>query len=212
MRTVKTYHVKDIWQQYVLQLLAANPDWTTRCNSKGSPGTRANYYVLRPYDKFDTKLKNKKVEVINYKIFLSIITDYFERAKEAVVQGELLNLRARLGKICMSRIQRDFRKKTVNFGKTNKYPKVLDPVTGLMKREKIIYLVDEEWFQVTWLKQRAITNEVFYEFCPANAKSSLAKTADTSFATLRSKALEADPKLKFKYVYKPLTKPTSYAV
>jgi hypothetical protein len=198
MRTVKTHHIRDIWQKYVLQLLAANPDWTTGCNSDATKGARANFYVYRPYDKFDTKLKHKKVEVINYKLFIAIVTDYFERAKEAIVQGEVLHLKNRLGKICMARIQRNFNRKTVNFHKTNQYPFIIDPVTGKKRREKVIYLTDDEWYKVTWLKLRGIKNEYFYEFAPVK---NLANKND--FATLRSKALAEDLKLKYKYLYIP---------
>jgi hypothetical protein len=205
--TPKTLHVKDIWQKYVLQLLAANPDWSTGCNPNATHGARSNFYVYRPYDKFDTKLKNKKVEVINYQQFSTIITDYFERAKEALVQGEVLNLKHRLGKVCMTRVQRNFQRKTVNFHKTRQYPLVMDPVTGKMKREKIIYMIDEEWFKVTWIKTRSTKNEVFYEFSPAKRLKN-----GKDIMTLRATALRANPKLKYKYLYMPTIKASKNAI
>lgn len=207
MNTLKTYHVRDIWQKYVLQLLAVNKDWSTGCNPHATKGARANFYVYRPYDKFDTKLKNKKVEVINYQQFSDIVTDYFERAKEAVVQGEVLNLKHRLGKVCMTRVQRNFQRKTVNFHRTMQYPLVQDPVTGNMKREKIVYMIDEEWFKVTWIKTRSTKNEVFYEFVPAKRLKS-----GKDFVSMRSAALKANPRLKYKYLYMPTIKPAKNAV
>ena len=206
-RTTERLHLRHIWQEYVKMLLAANPDWSTGCNSNATRGARSNFRVYRPYDQFDQKLRFKKVEVINYEQFVQIVTDYFERARKAVVQGEVVNLGHRLGKLCMTRVERNFSLKTVDFAETKKQPLVVDPVTGKTKRARVIYLIDKEWYKVNWIKFRSIPNEVFYEFAPTrNTKSG------EDFVTERKRALLKDPKLKYKYLYMPVLKHSSDAV
>lgn len=194
-----TYHLNDIWQRYVLQLLAANPDWSTGRNPKAFKDYRKNYYVYRPYDKFDTKLRNKRVEVMNFGKFSEIVETYYSRAKIAIIQGEALVLGNRLGKIHIERIERSFKKKKVDFAKTKKYPKVLDPETGKMKREVVVYFTDDDWSRIAWKKTGTIPNQTVYQFRPTQALKNR-----KGFSQMLADALAENKLLKYRYIYRPL--------
>lgn len=197
----KIYHLNDIWRRYVIQLLAANPDWSTGYNSDATFGTRKDYYVYRPYDKFDTKLNNKRVEVLNFGTFVLIIDTFFTRAKDAIIGGEVLNLGNRLGKIHMERVQRSFKNKKIDFAKTKKYPMIEDPITGVKRREQIVYFTDDDWCRIAWKKTHGITNETIYQFKPTQALKSR-----KGFTQMVADALANDKLLKYKYLYRPLIK------
>ena len=199
MKGPKTHHTNDIWQYYVKNLLANNPDWTTGWNKDTSLQHRKNYYIYRPYDKFDEKLRYKKVEVINFGVFKEVVEDLFERAKHAIIRGEVLNLYNKMGRIHMVRIQRNFKKKSVDFYKTKKYPLIQDPVTGIIKREHIVYFTDDEYCRVAWSKSRMIANQVFYRFRPTKNLSS-----GKGFNQQIHQALTENKRLKYKYLFKPL--------
>lgn len=197
---MKVHHTNEMWQKYVITLLAANPDWSTGYNRAASTGCRSNYYVYRPYDKFDSKLKNKRVEVMNYNTFQTIVGEYYERAKLAIIEGEVLSL-GPLGRMHILRIQRNPHKFLVNHYKTKQYPLITCPETGRLKREKVVYYTDEDYCRVNWIKAKAIKHILFYAFCPTkNLKS------NNGFNQLLSSAIKNSKTLRYKYIYKPKLK------
>jgi len=205
MKAPKTHHIEDMYREYALSLLAANPDWKgTLCsNCKVQNGT-----ITRPYDAFDNKLKNKRTVVMTYQLFSKIVKTYFLYAKQAVIQGEVLKLGNRMGKITMARIQRNFNNKQVDFGATGKQPKIWSEEKQRMIASKVIYHVSDDYCIVKWFKTRSVKNDYLYEFEPAKQGAG----HRVGFNSLLSDALKETPLLKFKYVYYPLVKLTDYAV
>lgn len=201
----KIHHVEDMYREYALSLLAANLDWKgTLCsNCKIKNGT-----ITRPYDAFDNKLKNKRMVVMTYQMFSKIVQTYFTYAKEAIIQGEVLSLGNRLGKITAVRIQRNFKNKTIDYPETAKQPKVWSEEKQKMVASKVIYYITEDYCRIKWFKTRSVKNDYLYEFEPAKQGSG----NRISLTTMLCTALTETPLLRFKYVYYPFVKLTHNAV
>jgi len=191
IETKSTYNVMDMWQKYVKDMLAANPEYWSRYENYTS-----NFAVY-------CKDGNRVKEVMNYKRFNAIIRSYFTRAKKAIIKGEAVNMMASVGKICARRVQRDFRKpkqNRINWHRTKQQPLVFDDKEQRMKYEHKIYHVEDEWCRIGWHKTKTLANESVYEFKPT-AQSS---TKQWGFAMEFSNALRADPLLKYQYLYFPV--------
>jgi hypothetical protein len=189
----KCYTARDIWQAYARQLLAKNPTWWTSYHQV----LKCSNYAVGYID-----ASGKKIEVMNYTRFRKILEFYFDRAKTAIIQGEAISMRAKVGKICIKRVQRDFRKgrqRKVDWKKTNAQPKVWSEKSQKMVPAKIIYHTGNEWFRVGWAKNHMLPNESVYEFTPTSSNSG--RTA--GFKLELSTAIGADPFLKYKYLYSP---------
>lgn len=190
----RTYYLKDIWESYAATLLAASPEWWGIVHNKVQ-----NYYLYRKYT--DDKGRNNVIEVFSYDKFRGIIETFFSLAKEAIIQGEALDMTSGVGKICPRRVQRNHTHKTINFHKTKLQPKVWSEEHGKEIRKKIIYYTSDDWCRIGWHKFGKMKNETMYEFTiTKNAKSGVA------FNQQFDKALKADPLLKYKYIYFPLIK------
>ena len=190
----KTYHLKDIWENYAATLLAANPEWWGIVHNKVQ-----NYYLYRKYT--DDKGRNNVIEVFSYDKFRDIAETYFGLAKEAIVKGEALDMTSGVGKVCARRVQRNHTHKTINFHRTKLQPKVWSDKHGKEIRKNIIYYTSDDWCRIGWHKFGKMKNETMYEFViTKNAKSGVA------FNQQLDKALKADPLLKYKYIYFPLIK------
>lgn len=193
----KTYHLADMYKAYALSLLAANPDWTAVIDKhkKVPMGT-----ITRPYDKFDKKLRHKRTVVMTYQMYAKVVKTYFNLAKEATIQGEVVNLGNRLGKVTVIRAQRNFKKKTVDFHKTSLQPKVWNEEKGRMVASKVVYHMDEDWSWPKWFKTRTVKNDSVYEFVPTLN----CKVGASGYNQMLRRALKENPLLKYKYIYYPL--------
>ena len=180
-----------MWQKYVKDILATNPDYWTRFEHYIS-----NFAIYR-------KANNRVEEVMSYKRFKNIILSYFNRAKKAIIKGEAVNMQSGVGKICARRVERDFRKpkqRTIDWAKTRKQPLVFDETTQKMKYANVIYNTDDEWCRIGWHKAHRLVNEQVYEFKPSKSGN-----GSIGFANEFSKALITDPLLKYRYLYYPVT-------
>lgn len=195
-RTVgkKTLVLKDIWVAYATKLLKENPTWWSRYSK---PFKCSHYSIWYTND------KGIAIEVINYSKFRRTIEYYFDRAKTAIIKGECINMTSLVGKICVKRVQRDFRKGKqirIDWFKTKQQEKVWVPELGRMAYPKMIYHTGDEWCRIAWIKNGALTNETVYEFAPAARNSA----GTSGFKFEFSEAVKADPLLKFQYLYNPL--------
>lgn len=190
----KIYHLKDIWNWYSAILLSNNPEWWGVYKDRVP-----NYYIYRKY--YDDNGKRIVIEVFSWKKFKMVVEDFFERAKTAIIKGECIDMRNKIGKICARRVQRNHKKKVINYAKTMQQPKVWNEDLGREVRKKIFYYTEDDWCRIAWHKFMKIPNESVYEFVPSsNTKSGVC------FCQQFSKALVENPLLKYKYPYYPLRK------
>lgn len=195
-RTVgkKTFVAKDIWIAYAAKLLKENPGW----KGKHREGMKCKHYSVGYVNAV-----GKWVETASYPRFRRTIEYYFDLAKKAIIQGDCINMTSNVGKICIKRVERDFRKIKqckIDWGKTRKQPLVWSEEKQKMVYSKKIYFTSPEWHRIGWIKSRDIENESVYEFAPTqgNATGSLGFTGE--FISSERK----DPLLKYRYLYNPL--------
>lgn len=192
----KTYHLKEVWEWYALKLLAANPDWCGLCK-KGDK--TQNYFIYAKYT--DSSGKKRMDEIISFKSFKDVVTEFFELAKEKIIAGGTLKLANNLGNIFPKRVARDHSKKVINYAKTKLYPKVWSEEKQKMVRSKIIYYTNDDWCRIGWSKlNKAVRNLAVYEFCPTTGDDKHRK----GFKQMFAEAIKANPLLKFRYKYYPL--------
>jgi len=193
MKTVpKTYRLADIWKSYSNTILSENPECWGVYKHK-----IPNYFIYRKY--YDENGKRNVIEVFSWQKFKGIVEDYYDRAKQAVIEGECIDMKSKLGKICARRVQRNHNKRSINYAKTRLQPKVYSEKHGREVRAKIIYNTGDDWCRIAWNKFSQIPNESVYEFCPASHTKSGA-----CFKQQFSKALEKNPLLRYRYPYYPL--------
>ncbi len=186
--------LKDIWIAYAQKQLKENPTWW----SKYSGSSSCSHYSIGY-----TTPAGIKVEVMNYTKFRKTIEYFFDRAKRAIIQGDCINMTSRVGKICVKRIERDFRKgkqRRIDWAKTRKQPKVWDEEKQKLVYERVIYFTGNDWCRIAWIKNRALTNETVYEFLPAARNSA----GTSGFKYEFSEAQRQDPLLKYQYLFNPL--------
>ena len=193
-RTVgkETYVVKDMWIAYAEKMLKANPGWWSRYDNK------CRHFKIGYVDS-----TGRMVEVMNYTKFRKTLEYYFDRAKRAIIQGECINMTSHVGKICVKRVERDFRKgkqRRIDWFKTRQQPKVWSEEKQKMVYSRVIYFTSDEWCRIAWIKNGAIENETVYEFAPANRNSA----GTSGFKLEFSEAQKADSLLKYQYLFNPL--------
>jgi hypothetical protein len=138
--------------------------------------------------------------VLSYATFRKIIEVYLKKVILEVVAGNAGNLHS-LGKICMIRAERDFRKTNqlkVDWGKTRKQEKVWNEEKQKMMYPKRIYFTDDHWCRVNWVKS-AVTNISVYEFQPT-----LPNGPTGGFIGEVTRQLKVNPLLKYLYLYRPI--------
>lgn len=183
-KQTSTFNATDVYSKLVDKLLRENPTWWSI--SKGTK-TRS---VMR-------KLGNGIVqEVISQKRFMQVINLYYLVARKKIIRGESVRISHRLGIIQARTIQRNFNNKQVNWAETKKQPFVTDPVTGKVKRARVIYHMEDTYSRIGWERPKGggIANEIYYQFKPAQGNS-----AGKGFTGEFSAALKADPLLQFRY-------------
>ena len=190
----EVFLLKHIWRQYSFNILAANPTWI---GMRKPSNEIENYFI---YNKeYDLSNKLKIVEVFSYPRFRAIIELYFKKAKEAIINGECVNMTSGVGKIAVRRIERNHKNKSINYAKTKLQPKVWCPVRNKEVYAKIIYFTEDNYCRIGWHKFGKIKNESTYEFVPSKMSK-----GGTGFGQQLSKALNSNPLLKYRYIYYPL--------
>lgn len=216
---IRTHLVKHIWEAYAKQLLAKHPEWEGEYHNK-----TYNYYLYNV--RKGTKGVVRKL-MYDYPRFRRILDSYFDRAKTAVVQGEVVNMLHGLGKIFIKRVERDFTKasnRRVDYSKTFKYTKehggkVWNEEKQRFVHPKLFFFTDDSWLRIGWYKDKGVANLHLYEFYAASASSSTGATRKgrntAAGRTLESgesigfihemlAAVKKDPGLKYRYLYFPI--------
>lgn len=187
--------VEDIWQAYVKKLLKEDLNRYTRYEKR-----RSNHAVY-------VDINGTKTTVMTYSKFRKILEHFFDKAKREVINGGALVLPGGLGRILVKRVERDFRKKNqikIDWNKTKKQPLIEDPdVPGKLKYEKHIYNTQPDWLRISWIKSKAmvVENIGVYKFSPTNAN----KERGTGFKLELTAANNADPFLKYKYLFQGIS-------
>lgn len=180
----KTYHIADIYQEYAKKLLKENPEYWSLYNK---PAKMSNYQVF-------CKGENCVKEIISYPVFRRIFEVYYSEAKEHIIAGEELNLGNRNGVIAARRVERNHKKRMINYGETRKQPK-----NEKGKPARIIYWTNDDWCRIGWKKSGKVKNQRFYKFKPTRA----GREDKSGFVEEFKRALDADPMLKYRYKYYP---------
>lgn len=184
----KIWYMRDIYAQYAQQLLDAHPEWWGKYEKSIK---MRNCFIY-------AKSENGKVEEkMSWYKWKNAIECYFFKAKDAIIQGEVLRLGAGVGKIRAIRVQRDFSTPSVNWSATFQQNEFDE--SGHLKK---IYFADDDWCRIEWCKFKMLANETSYRFTPAGKNVATKKGFKTEF----SQALKKDPLLKYKYKFFPLAK------
>lgn len=187
----KIYHAKDAWRGYANQLLALNPDWWGKYHL-----LLDNYYIYR---RVESDGKMIVEEVFSYAKFRQILDEFFIAAKQAVIEGEAVNLGNCVGKVCARRVERDHSNPQINWGRTALQPKVFNEKTGKMAPKKLIYFTEDDYCRIGLHKTGRIKNETVYEFAPTRDNKT-----KTGFRQEFAAALSSNMLLRFRYLYFPL--------
>lgn len=164
-----TYRPSDIYEKWVDQFLEDNPDcWTV--HSKSTHRKREFIYKSK-----DIKLaKNKRdqgkevITIMSFARWLKIIKVYYLSARKEVIAGKAVRLGHRLGRIRARTISRNFKKKSINWHETKKYPLIPDPdAPHKLKREKVVYFNSDKYSRIAWERLKSIPNEATYKFVPS---------------------------------------------
>jgi len=174
--------MKHIYNAYVDKLLAANPQWWVKAN-KSLKMTKGYVYGLE---------KGKPVLKMSWQLWKEIVTSYYHKAKDAIIQGETLKLGSGLGNILAIRVERTFSNKVVDWGAT--YKLNLRDEKGMLKR---VFYTDDDYCRIKWQKFGMVPNEKNYKFNPASKHTDTGKGFKQEFV----QALLANPMLKYKYKF-----------
>lgn len=186
--------VMDIWIAYTKHLMAKNNALVTKYSKR---------FACPNYTIGTIRSDGVYVELMNYSRFRKMLEYYFDKAKKEIIKGNTINIMSKVGKICAKRVERDFRKdrqKKIDWARTKQQPKIVDPVTGKISYERVIYFVTDDWCRIAWVKTGKLKNETVYEFKPAARNSA----GTSGFKLEFSEALRADPLLKYQYLFTPL--------
>lgn len=169
-------HVIDMYKDYIDREMASNPNYY-----------QVNDRVLRVKGVQVLCKKNsrgKEEVVMSYTIFRSIIEKCNKLISDALLVGEKFYFGHSLGYIEGARIERNFEKKKVNFGETNR----MRAQTG--DNSITIYHTDNSYCRISWQKLRTLSNSNIYEFLPAK-----------KFKNIFSTTLTKNPSLKFLFTF-----------
>src|SRR5438105_1937739 len=100
--------VKDAYIAYAEHLLEKHEDWWSRYEQ------RTSHYRIY------SKVGNGVREMMSYPRFKAIIAEWFSRAQDYIINGQPLALGNSLGRIDARRVERNFDKKSVNWGATKR--------------------------------------------------------------------------------------------
>jgi hypothetical protein len=190
----KIWYMKELYQDYAAKLLGAHPEWWGKYEKRIK---MRNCYVYAHEG-------NKVVEKMSWFLWKEIIERYYFKAKDAIIQGEVLRLGSSLGKIRAIRVERDYRKPAVNWHATYQHnpkkPKTETVTDEPKPKLQLIYHQDEDWCRIAWEKLDMLKNENAYQFSPAEKNMATGKGFKAEF----SDALKKNPLLKYRYKFHPL--------
>lgn len=190
---IRTIHVDSMWNAYCTEILTKNPDWWVKGYVTAKVPNKAIYRKYLDGERLTV------IEVISYTQFREIVTSFYAKAKEAIIEGEVLYLGNYLGMIYGKTVERDHTKKVLNMRAMLKLEPVLNPETGKMERPKV-YFTDDYWSTVAWFKEKLRNVSVYRFTITKNLKSG------KGFNQMFSRALIERPALRFKYIVQRNTK------
>jgi hypothetical protein len=185
-----TYNSADLYQYFVQELLKNNPNYWSKKTNGRRKSRIPNAYIY-------TKQNGQVIEVFSFSRWTEVVKLYHLLGRKKVIDGHPLPLGANLGDILGRTISRFHGKKAINFSETKKQPMVLDPETGKMKRERIIYYDSDTYCRIAWKKLKRITNERIYKFQAAQGNA-----PGKGFTGEFSTALREDPILYTRFEQK----------
>jgi len=199
IQPLKIYTLKAMYKDYAEKLLKDNPTWwgvTNRvlkiknceiCAQTIRKGSKWTPEELRG--------KNEVVVKMSWQMYRNIVESYFHKSKQAIIQGETLNI-PNVGKILAVRCQRNFNRRIVDWGATQESKR------NDGENAKMIYHTDEDYCKIEWATDASITgsNVRSYHFSPAGKNVKNNKGFKKEFVD----ALVENQFLKFKYKYYPL--------
>jgi hypothetical protein len=177
--------MKDVYADYAKKVLAENPEWFSKYDAKHNISHGLIY----------AREKGRQVLKISWVLWKDVVSGYFHRGKNAIIKGETLRIGAGVGKIRGCRVERNMRKKVVDWPATMRANR-RDENGKLIK---ILYTT-EDYCRIEWVKFNLLQNEKAYNFDPASKNTTTGKGFKGEF----SQALKNDPFLKYRFVYYPL--------
>ena len=108
------------------------------------------------YKKFKNDNSNSDV---TYTFFKYIVSEHNKKLINRILDGITVNLGSKLGKLRIKKVERNFYKKTIDWGETRKLK-----AEGINKH---VYYTDNYWFRWYWEKISCqIKNKSVYQFKP----------------------------------------------
>lgn len=179
-----TRTVKDAYVEYATQILKDNPEFWSKYNHK-----TPHYQVFK-------RGVNRVIEVISYPRYRAIVEEWFNGAAHYIIQGSVLTLGNRLGRIAPRRVERNFKNEQIDWKAT----KAMWERKG--ERKGLVYFTDEEWIRIGWKKTGKLKNSFLYRFSPAEGNTLTQRGFKKEF----SQANRENPLLKLKYEFYPYIK------
>lgn len=119
--------------------------------------------MINTTDIYKEFVKRNPATDVNYQTFKYILTAYNKGIVDALMAGETFNLGTKLGRLSIKKFPRNFNRKSVDWGETNKLLK-----QGI---RKLVFFTDDFYFAFNWEKRYCtIKNKSVYKFYPAGGK------------------------------------------
>ena len=119
--------------------------------------------MINSTDIYEEYKKRNPGTDITYQLFKYTLDNYNKGIVEALLQGKTFNIGNKLGRIRIKKFVRNFKRKTVDWGETNKIK-----AQGI---NKLIYYTDEYYYGFAWEKRYCtVKNKSVYKFKPAGGK------------------------------------------
>ena len=113
-----------------------------------------------PIDMYKEFVKEHPGTDIPYTYFKYVISQYNKKCADHILEGGVINLGNRLGKLRIRRITRNHEKRKIDWGETNKLKK-----EGV---KKWVFYTDDHWYSWYWEKRICnIPNKSVYKFRPS---------------------------------------------
>jgi len=179
---------KDAYAKYAKKLLEQHQGWWGKYEQK-----QQNFRIYKLSE------SGKVIEMMSYPRFKSILDTWFKGAKTYIINGRSLAMGNSLGRLLGVRVERNFKKKTIDWKAT----KAMWERNG--ERKGHVYFTDDEWMRIGWQKTTKVKWMRFYQFTPAEGNTK----SNEGFKKAFTLAHQKDPLLRYQYEYKPFIRETT---